>query len=285
MDQFRRIVASDNQNIIKFLKANYWNCLNIVSSYMKHGFTNNKSAKDSGELYGYFRDKDLHGLFLFSNNNCFYPFCDHPGVLKKVDLLRTIKYYKPIVIEGEKSVVDAIWKIIDRTIVWSDYKACSLMYIDDQSKMLVRESSGLEDQVAMVSPIDVDINSHTNFFVTVEKHFGHNYKTVNQLKEKIMDKANQGQYILAMIDDQIIGQALIEKNIGNFAIISGIYTLPKYRGKGYGRLLTEQIVKNILAQDMVPVLTVENKNHIAKGIYETLGFTLAKDYVIAEVRF
>ena len=282
MKLLRKIHPKDEANVKEYIEQNYWGCLNIASAINQHGMTNQRNAKDSGDMYGYFVEDRLCGLFLFTNNFGFYPHFTDESVISKIDLLRAIKYYKPKLIEGTDIVIAKIWTVIDRTIIWYQYNKSSLMI---REEILTNEEGDSEEGIQAILANEIDINKEVEFFIDVERHFGHNYKTVNQLKERITTRAERNEYVLIMKDAEIVAQGFVEKNIDQYSKISGIYTVPNYRSNGYGKAVTWEIIKKVYENNHVPILTVLNENTVAKQMYENMGFQVIADYVVAETRF
>jgi len=56
--------------------------------------------------------------------------------------------------------------------------------------------------------------------------------------------------------------------------LSAICTHPSHAGKGYGRTIVRGLATRILSEDRVPFLHVRDTNLSARGLYESLGFTV-----------
>lgn len=62
--------------------------------------------------------------------------------------------------------------------------------------------------------------------------------------------------------------------------LGNIATLPQYRGKGFGKLVTAALVQSLLQSGSIDVigLNVLANNHIAIRCYESLGFRFVDHY-------
>lgn len=96
---------------------------------------------------------------------------------------------------------------------------------------------------------------------------------------------NPERYTLVMLDgDKIIGtssycKSRFEDYKGWGEIIS-IYFLPEYMGKGYGKYLFEQAVKELTAMGFEKIfLWVLEDNHRARCFYEKCGFESSGEYM------
>ncbi len=63
----------------------------------------------------------------------------------------------------------------------------------------------------------------------------------------------------------------------NFAEISAVCTHPDHRGKGYGRLLINNQVHQIIKESNIPFLHVRADNENAIKLYKRLGFTVRSE--------
>jgi ribosomal protein S18 acetylase RimI-like enzyme len=64
---------------------------------------------------------------------------------------------------------------------------------------------------------------------------------------------------------------------GRYREISGVCTLPDYRGRGYARLLTERVVQSQLDRGLTPFLHVASANARARDLYARMGFVVDQE--------
>ena len=79
-------------------------------------------------------------------------------------------------------------------------------------------------------------------------------------------------------ENKLIGYALLRTFNGKFETPSlGLYLLPKYRGKGYGKDIIGRLISfaTFLFDDIM--LTVNKDNNIAIQLYESCGFGRVKE--------
>ena len=66
----------------------------------------------------------------------------------------------------------------------------------------------------------------------------------------------------------------------DFGEIVSIYLLPQYMGKGYGKLLLDAVIKELVLLGFDDIfLWVLEENHRAKKFYEKAGFTASGHYL------
>ncbi len=63
--------------------------------------------------------------------------------------------------------------------------------------------------------------------------------------------------------------------------IGGVYTAPSQRGKGFGKAVVSQLLKEVLSEKQAACLFVKKHNRSALALYERLGFSPVTDYVIS----
>ncbi|CAG7726602.1 unnamed protein product [Allacma fusca] len=66
-------------------------------------------------------------------------------------------------------------------------------------------------------------------------------------------------------------------NLDGLGLIGMLYSLNEIRGKGYGRLVMHQIIKESAASQFVPSCTVELRNDISMAFQEKIGLKIAAE--------
>ncbi len=104
----------------------------------------------------------------------------------------------------------------------------------------------------------------------------------------LLEDESKGFYLLAEMDDQVVGQLMITKEWsdwrnGHFWWIQSVYVLPGYRKKGVYRSLHEAIIKMGKSEDHVCGirLYVDKDNTIAQEVYKKMGME-ASHYTLFE---
>ena len=95
--------------------------------------------------------------------------------------------------------------------------------------------------------------------------------------EKIQEEIENGIYLLE-VDGKITGMARFFGGSRKYIDITTVYIDVEYRGKGYGRVLMQLMVKQALENNKIPITQTALNNEVAKHIYENMGFDRVCDY-------
>lgn len=93
---------------------------------------------------------------------------------------------------------------------------------------------------------------------------------------KYLDELNDhsvGEVIINKDNNELIGYVFVRKDSGNEGFIYNLIVQPKYRGKGFGKMLTDDAVKKLGGYD----LTVKKINYRAIQLYKDYGFEIISD--------
>ena len=82
-----------------------------------------------------------------------------------------------------------------------------------------------------------------------------------------------GEVIINKDSGDLIGYVFVRKDSGNSGFIYNLIVQPKYRGKGFGKMLTDDAVKKFGGVD----LTVKKINYRAIQLYKDYGFEIISD--------
>ena len=109
--------------------------------------------------------------------------------------------------------------------------------------------------------------------------------------EAVLRDSAKGFYIVAEVDDQVVGQMLVtfewsDWRNATFWWLQSVYVRPEYRRRGVYRRLYEQVLDEAQARgDICGVrLYVSKENAVAQQVYERLGLRQAH-YAMCEVDF
>ncbi|MDM8534713.1 GNAT family N-acetyltransferase, partial [Clostridiaceae bacterium HSG29] len=212
--------------------------------------------------------------FVFSNNNILHLSFVDDSVLKKVDLLRAIKFYRPVIIKGKKDNLEKIIKLFEK----------SILKIKTNDFYIMKYSGEKIESDCMTDKIDIEcINNSFEFLVNVEKAFDRNPKLLNDIRTKNLKKYNLNEYFAFTDDNRIIAQGMLENKGKNNIVIGGIYTDKNYRKRGYARKIVEKLVKEVINNNKIPILLVKKDNENAINLYKNIGFETMSDFRILEL--
>ena len=279
MSEIKLLKTNDTDLVRHYLYKNFWSCIEIIKTFEKSGLRQDLMNKDAGVYYGYFYDKVLSGLIVFTNNKKMMVHYMNDDILKKVDLLKAIRFHKPEYFTGVSIQTQKIWKVFERTIKRYNYKESQYMVCDRN------DFQDLETSFKIRPAHLEDGKKNLVFFMQVERDFKRHHMTINQLKDRIKTRHHTKEYLVAEENNHVIGQAFIEEKIHGFWQIGGVYTGPLYRGLGVGESLMNALMKVINENGCIPILAVLKNNGSAIKLYEKIGFNAVVDYSIYEIEY
>ncbi|WP_430884938.1 GNAT family N-acetyltransferase [Fusibacter sp. JL216-2] len=222
------------------------------------------TLRNGSTFYGYIRDKIMIGMVSFSSTRVMTCHFEDDSIYNKLDFLKVIRQYKPGIIKASPEDLKRIQGVLTRVAICDDIDLCSVMHVNKDTFKPSDQSHGMVVDAALIP-----IRDAVPFLLSVEKAFGRNPLTVNQLKDKVGAIEN---YIYYIEDSQIKGQAVIEFETRTFAQLGGVFTRPSVRGKGVGKRLTSVLTHRMLGKNLHVNLLVMKDNIAAIKVYEALGY-------------
>ncbi|MFC1996100.1 GNAT family N-acetyltransferase [Chloroflexota bacterium] len=86
-----------------------------------------------------------------------------------------------------------------------------------------------------------------------------------------------GAYYGVRMDGMLVGMAGERLHLNGFCEISAVCTHPDYRGRGFASALTAMVANGILERHETPFLSHAPSNHVARKLYQKLGFVLNQE--------
>ena len=93
-----------------------------------------------------------------------------------------------------------------------------------------------------------------------------------------------GLYLGIREGGRLVAMAGQRMGLEGFREISGVATLPEFRGRGHARRLVSLLVGEILREGLTPILHVDADNASAKAAYEKAGFAPRRELALFKVR-
>ncbi len=98
--------------------------------------------------------------------------------------------------------------------------------------------------------------------------------TLEECKNKTLEQIKNGVlYVWVNPNDEIIATASIRLD-GKYASVGGVYTLPKYRRKGYATSIVYTLSNLLLKQNLTPILYTEGGYIASNECYKKIGYKL-----------
>lgn len=277
------IIALDHSNIewiIKYINENKWNTFTMTRGLNHDQLGRKVSIKRGSYYYGYLVDGEIQGIIFIDNANMMTAYFSDSSVYKKWDLLKILRHHRPKTVKGNLEVVKQIHAISDRTFSCEEPFQLDLMMFRKGKDL----NCELEDDVAVVNPLSLDFKDSLNFLLAVEKEFERTHLSINQIKEKVKEKASSGGYSFLIKGNQIVSQALVEFEGEDYALIGGIFTRVDMRNRGCGKTLSSIMTDRVLKSGKDCVLIVKTDNIGAKQVYENIGYDTIEKYGMLNFR-
>ena len=272
MGDFIQLTKEHKTLYNKYIEKYFYENLYLNLDFSKN-FEYNPYDKKNGHFFGYLEKDILLGVFVFSNNGILHLSYIDDSVLKKLDLLRAIKKYKPKIIKGKKELIKKVVQVFEKSII-----------NDKSNDYYIMEYSGLAQNIGSSSEITPQILNHSfDFLVNVERSFGRNPKLLNDIKTKLINKYNKKEYFAFVDNGRIISQGMLENEGDNIIVIGSIYTKESYRKAGYGKKIVQLLINEVINRNKTPILLVKKENAVAINLYKSIGFKEKADFQILEL--
>lgn len=96
-----------------------------------------------------------------------------------------------------------------------------------------------------------------------------------------MLKGKENTYYAIKEHGKIVSIAAKARNFDSSCSISNVFTIPKYRGRGYAKQVVSKLCEDITKEGKTPNLYVDSTNPISNQLYLSLGFK----YLIHQVQY
>ncbi|MAW07562.1 MAG: hypothetical protein CME61_04695 [Halobacteriovoraceae bacterium] len=166
-----------------------------------------------------------------------------------------------------QSVAEELGKVIDKNYRINDhlgiYELNSLIMPDICESILLQQNEVEENLVL----------DWTIAFIK-ECHLAPNIEPVEVAKNLLKrHKSTKGYRFLRNVDGEIVSMAVKHREFEDRATVSYVYTPPKYRRKGYGKIVTALLSKELLEGKYVQCnLFTDMKNPTSNKIYQEIGY-------------
>ncbi|OJV66391.1 MAG: hypothetical protein BGO41_02880 [Clostridiales bacterium 38-18] len=265
----------------------YINAAGDEAIYLLKPYTQLNEGNLEGVFYGYMEADHMTAVFFFSNKSVLSLHVVNQRALGNLDLLKAIKYHKPKFIKGLSTAVDGIYRLICRaTSATSEAKILLMKYNTGKAEAQIQEPKleSLKLLSGRNKMVDTLIND-MKFFIDVETHFGRQVKAINDLSKDLKLLMDQDNYVLGILETEIVAQGFIEDETDLMGVLSGIYVSPKHRRRGYAKAISISLTNKLLQRGKQPYLFVKNNNQEAKQLYEKIGYKGVETYTLMTVNY
>ena len=133
--------------------------------------------------------------------------------------------------------------------------------------LLTNETCGVE------IPTEKDVDELANMMVTFHEEAMGETVTLEEKRNEVA--SNLTSCAIMRCDGHIVSCAFKKRETDYLASISGVYTSPQYRGRGYACRIVTFLTKQIMLNGKLPYLFVDKTNPISNHVYSKIGYTYA----------
>lgn len=268
MNKLVRITDKLSQEILDFLYKD-----EIMNVFLIHYFENQRDS--IGEVYIGTNDNEITEVvhIKYDGNSHFTNFFSgSKNGLENIGKLIQQLNYDDIILAGKKEEVKDIMNRleIDKELYLNTYYQFN---VESYESLYYEEGINLRRVTRYNRDFDTVKKYLIGFFgaVTPEE-----IQRVTS-KEKIDEEMENGIYLLE-VDDRTTGMARFFGESRKYIDITTVYIDEKYRGKGYGKILMQLMVREALENNKIPLIQTGLNNKVASTIYENMGFDKVCDY-------
>lgn len=267
----------------------YVGTYDVETIYLKKPLEDFGKRLDKGVFYGYMDQKTLKGMFYFSKKSALAFHFSDTKVLGNLNVLKSIKLHKPKFIKGPKVQVEAIYKMLCRSVseikesnsILMGFEGCVKECLPDSVYTIVDGEALTVENSKFMENLFKDIK----FFIEVEQYFGRHIKAINDILKELKAMMKEGNYVLFLYENQIVAQGLIEDETDDIGIIGGIYVSETFRRKGLGYVISCLLTKKIMERHKKAYLFVMGNNLDAIRLYEKIGYTVKTQYTVLSITY
>lgn len=127
------------------------------------------------------------------------------------------------------------------------------------------------NKLYLPSDVEIPINGFATHGLTAEDaetiYYNSDYKEFLSI-EYIKDRINKGIGSCIKVDGQPVAWAITQDD----GAIGFLHSLPEYRGKGFAKAITIDIINKLRIKDMLPFVHIEENNIKSSPLAQSLGF-------------
>lgn len=268
MKKLNEITDKLIQYILDFLYTD-----EIMNVFLIHYFEN--QIDSIGEVYIGINENEISEIvhIKYDGNSNFTNFYSKSieGLNKIAKLINELNY-SDILLAGKKEEVEFIMKRlgIDKELYLNTYYQFN---VDEYQNINCEETMNLRRATRYKRDIDKVKKYLIAFFGAETKE---EMQKITSTK-KINEELENGIYLFE-VDGKITGMARFFGESRKYIDITTVFIDEEYRGKGYGKVLMQLMVKQALENNKIPITQTALSNKAAKRIYENIGFDKVCDY-------
>lgn len=223
------------------------------------------------KVFGEYENGELVSILLNNFNNVTYYSKTERNVDAYKNILKTLSFSK---LSGPSNLM---YKFIPYINLKNDVKSHMGVV---KSISVNRKYPGLEIKVVQS---EEEIGMQYDLFLQTTEFYGSLPENKNDYikmeRERLKRSNDRTTYI--SIDNEMISSAATFSEGEKSAIIIGVFTNPKFRGRGYGTEVLIGLFEMLLKEGRYPYLFYSNP--VARNVYKNLGMTEVCEWLVLEV--
>lgn len=256
--KIRKLNEEDHETVFSFIKAEPAKNLFIIGDIEVYGY-----EQDFQELWGEFdaAGKIKAVLLRYYDNFILYA----PGSYDVKGFFEIIKSYEHRVVSGDKEVLRALEPLLTE----NGYKAKATYFAEctsetlklmNNEKLIAKVKIATPEEARKVAELEVQIEEFTALKDADER--------TSQIQKKLEAKAGRSYFIEEDGKAVSVVSSTAENSVS--AMLVGVCTAPKFRGKGYISTILGEMMKDLLKEKKSVCLFYDNPQ--AGKIYHRTGF-------------
>jgi GNAT superfamily N-acetyltransferase len=275
MNKLIEITDKIVEEILEFLYTD-----EIMNVFLIHYFENQRDS--IGEVYIGLNENEITEIvhIKYDGNSNFTSFYSNSldGLDKIAKLIKELNY-SDILLAGKKEEVNYIMNRleIDKELYLNTYyqfNSNEYQNLNYEEVMNLRKATRCKRDIDKVKKYLIEF-----FGAETEEEI---QKITSE--KKINEELENGIYLLEEVEGKIIGMARFFGESRKYIDITTVFIDEEYRGKGYGKVLMQLMVKQALENNKIPITQTALSNKVAKRIYENIGFNKVCDYTFQFIR-
>ncbi len=112
-------------------------------------------------------------------------------------------------------------------------------------------------------------------FIEIKKHQFREYEySVEVNRESAIKLLRKRRYYGVFVDSELVAIACRYVGLPEIGVVGDVYVHPDHRGRGYGKIVTSAITRDVVGYGAKALLHVMKTNEVAIRLYEKLGYKI-----------
>lgn len=221
-------------------------------------------------LFGEVEGRQLQGLVYVSNTGIVIPVVRSTAALTQLAEMNRTNPNMVRVLVGERQTVGELWSRLKRLGLQARIIRDQLGYAIDRSDFPAG-AARLALEPATAEHLDQVVEASAAM-AREEAQDDPQSRNPELFRTRILERITRGRDFIHLLDRELVFKTNVAALSPLGGQIEGIYTLPRFRGRGFGTSGTAAVTTWVLERAQRAVLLVNEDNTPARRIYESLGY-------------